>query len=132
MTIRRIVFVLLIMALPLGTWLGWHVYTEWTFWALKHQTYDRINSLQQDRPTNISPERWEEASGWGVTAFCNLWPWNSDTHVALEDFSAGLNEKMAAGDSLATLRWIWDELEHKTETGPGYSRVLYLPRRFLP
>lgn len=130
MTIRRIVSVLSFMALPLIAWMGWHVYTHLAFWTLHGQTRDRIGSLRQERPTNISPERWEEASGRAGTAFCNLWPWDSDSHGDLEKFSAGLEEKMAAGNSLATLRWIWDELEHNTKAGPRYAAA-YKPVRAM-
>ncbi len=64
----------------------------------------RIASHHDKRPANITPEHWEEATGWAVTAFCNLPMGNESDRDPLERFRTELDEKMAGGDSLATLR----------------------------
>jgi hypothetical protein len=109
-----------LLAGPVG-WIGWQFW-KMKAWSNAHRgVLAKIDSLASRRPANITPEHWEEAVGWGRTAFCNLWPWDPDTRGDLRDFSARLDEKMAAGDSLATLQWVWDDLEHRTEAGPRYA-----------
>ncbi len=131
MSVRRIAVVLLAIGfLTLGGWLAWWFCTENSFWRLHRQVLDRIDSLREDRPANITPDRWEEATDWTATAFANVWPWNSDTHTALEEFSATLEDKVAAGDNLATLRWVWEELERRTVTGRDYAAA-WMPVRAL-
>ena len=99
--------------------------------ALWRQSADRIYSLQQQRPTNISARNWETAVEWAHCAFGNTWPVPGDMRTDfdnLEEFAAGLDRKIAAGDSLATLRWIWEQLEQKTESGAQYA-AHYKPLR---
>lgn len=99
---------------------GWSVYPHSAYTSRCRRIGERIRSLHNHRPDNITPERWEESVDWAYTAFVNL-PFGTRDRSLLRDFDSGLQEKMAAGDSLKTLRWIWDELERSTPSGPSYA-----------
>jgi hypothetical protein len=122
--------VLLAVALVLSVPVGWSFYKVHAYYSLYGDICDQIFSLSDQRPANISPEHWEEAVEWTLTAFGNIRLGSPDNRGPLEDFAAGFAEKMAAGDNLATLKWVWDELERKTEVGPRYAAE-YKPVRAL-
>jgi len=81
----------------------------------------KIDTLKPLRPANITPEHWDEATGWATTAMHNLWPWDVDTREELADFAASFEQRVATGDGLAALRWLWEELERRNNSGPRYA-----------
>ena len=81
----------------------------------------RIDSLKPLRPANVTPEHWDQAIGWATTAMHNMWPWDADTREELVVFAASFEKRAATGDSLAALRWLWEELERQRDTGPRYA-----------
>ncbi len=114
----------------LAALVGWISYPTFAHSSLHRRIGERIRSLHNQRPGNITPERWEEAVDWAYTAFSNLPLGSPDNRSPLKDFDSDLKEKMAAGDSLETLRWIWDELERSTPRGPSYA-ASYRPVRAM-
>lgn len=134
--IRRqnlVVFLGLLLVVPavaFAAMLGLVVYKGHAYDALLRRIEHRIDSLREHRPANISPENWQAAVYWAGSAFGNLPLGDIHNRAPLEHFAAGLDEKIAAGDSLATVRWIWDELERKTKYGAQYAAV-YKPLRAM-
>lgn len=134
MTGNRIALVVVsCLALVVAVWLGMmgtRLYWDYACGAVSYRIGDRIDSLQAQRPERISPENWEEAVGWARTAFYNLPIGAYDDPAPYRRFERALEEKMAAGDSLATLRWIWDELVENDPKGPWYAAA-YMPVRAM-
>jgi hypothetical protein len=131
---RRRIGCLLVTCLLVAAagWLGHTVYQAARWGRLFGYVEERINSLKSQRPANVTPEHWEEAVGWGRTAFANLWSWDVNNWPDLEVFAAALDEKIAQGDGLATLRWLWDELERRAERGPMYAAAFKPVRAMTP
>ena len=119
----------LVVVVCLGM-MGTRLYWNYACGAISSRILDRIDSLQAQRPERISPENWQEAVGWARTVFCNLPIGAYDDPAPYRRFERALEEKMAAGDSLATVRWIWDELVRNSPKGPEYAAA-WLPVRAM-
>ena len=112
-----ILFLVLVVAVSVGTIL----YRGYAYTARLIRIEERIDSLLAQRPATISPENWEEAVGWARTAFMNLPIGSYDDPAPYRRFERELEAKIAAGDGLATVRWIWDELVESSANGPMYA-----------
>ncbi len=121
-------FVVVTVSAILFGWMFYTVYPQRAYLLHIRSVSERIRSLHNQRPGNITPERWEEAVDWACTAFVNL-PLD---RAQREDFDSGLRERMADGDSLETLRWIWDELTRSTPNGPAYAAEFCPVRAMTP
>jgi hypothetical protein len=127
---RMALVVVFCLVLVVAVCVGTMCYRSYAYTALLRRISDRIDSLQAERPERISPENWERAVGWARTAFGNLPIGAYDDPAPYRRFERALEEKMAAGDSLATLRWIWDELVRNSPKGPWYAAA-YMPVRAM-
>ena len=121
-----ILFLLLVVAVSVGTFL----YRGYAYTAQLIRSEDRIDSLEAQRPERISPENWEEAVDWARTAFMNLPIGSYDEPAPYRRFERDLEEKIAAGDGLATVRWVWDELVRNHPKGRMYAAA-YMPVRAM-
>ena len=80
-----------------------------------------IETLPKRRPADVSPETWEIASTWAVTAFHNVC--FSPECVSLSElkrFTADLERELAKNVDLETIDWIWRRLEDTGPTGKRY------------
>jgi len=116
---------------PVG-WFGGRIYTMARWAHYFHGVRANIHSLASERPANITQEHWDEAVSWAGIAFANMWPWDADNWPDLKNFSAALTERMATGDNLATLQWVWDQLEQKREENPSYAATFKPVRAMNP
>jgi hypothetical protein len=121
-----ILFLLLVVAVSVGTIL----YRGYAYTAQLIRIEDRIDSLLTQRPTTINSENWEEAVGWARTAFMNLPIGSYEDPAPYRRFERDLEERIAAGDGLATLRWIWDDLVENSAHGTMYAAA-YMPVRAM-
>ena len=121
-----ILFLLLVVAVSVGTIL----YRGYAYTAQLIRIEDRIDSLLTQRPATINSENWEEAVDWARTAFMNLPIGSYEDPAPYRRFERDLEERIAAGDGLATLRWIWDDLVENSAHGTMYAAA-YMPVRAM-
>jgi hypothetical protein len=131
MTANRIALVVvLVLVLVVAVCVGTILYRMHAYTTVVRRVDDRIDSLQAQRPATISAENWEEALGWARTAYYNLPIGSYGDPAPYKRFEQDLEERIAAGDSLATLRWIWDDLIANSANGPTYAAA-FMPVRAM-
>ena len=123
--------VVCVIAVTIGL-VGWRVYKVMTYFGMERDVSEKLRSLESKRPADITEEHWKEATGWAYTAFGNLPLGSPDNQAPMQDFYAAFKKQMATGDSLATLRWVWDELERRNPRGPLYAQTWKPMRAMTP
>jgi hypothetical protein len=100
-------------------------------WILHHSEYAReqragyesVLQLRERRPADVSPDTWEWATNWAITAYANVC--FSPEHVSLEElkrFRADLEERLRGPVNLGTVDWIWQRLGQTGPHGLSYQQ----------
>jgi hypothetical protein len=78
---------------------------------------EKICSLRDRRPANVSEKLWEDCVAWASIAHCNIcYPGSPTKYDAMLRYEEDLDEKLAGQVDLDTLKWIGERLE---KTGPN-------------
>jgi hypothetical protein len=107
--------------------IGMAITREWFLWPLRHyrlfiETRDAIAGMADRLPDGVSPERWEDAVGWTLTAHGNCCSHHTFVDRAgFERFAGELSDRLADPVDLRTIDWIWDQYERLSPYGPAYS-----------
>ncbi|MHB0960503.1 MAG: hypothetical protein ACYC0X_31130 [Pirellulaceae bacterium] len=87
-----------------------------------HRINEKICSLQERRPANVTAESWRDCVAWASIAHCNIC--FSEEHTSYEAmcrFEVLLDDKLQEEIDLNTFVWIGDRL---AETGPHGQRYM--------
>ena len=77
---------------------------------------EKICSLRDRRPADVSEKVWEECVAWASIAHCNIcFSEGHTTYEAMLRYEEDLDEKLKGQVDLDTLKWIGERLE---KTGP--------------
>ncbi|MGK0200320.1 MAG: hypothetical protein ACI91J_003610, partial [Yoonia sp.] len=131
--LKKIVIVGLVtlLVVPVG-WFGPAIYKAKVSANTVRGVHAKIKALKSQRPHNVTPENWDTAVGWTGTAWCNLAPWDGESRHELIKLARAFDQKLAAGDNLRALQWIWNELETRTKYGLEYACQLKPVRAMNP
>lgn len=84
---------------------------------------DMVNQLRHLRPPDVDAETWEMASGWAITAYCNVcFSPDHVPHDELRRFRAELEAKLQGPVDLATIDWVWERLGQTGPSGLSYKQ----------
>jgi predicted outer membrane lipoprotein len=75
------------------------------------------------RPPNVSPDEWDVAAGWAITAYGNVC--FSPEHTPLKElkqFCAELEERLHGPVDFKTIDWIWERLGRTGQVGQHYRQ----------
>jgi Leucine-rich repeat (LRR) protein len=121
--LKKIVIVGLVtlIVVPVG-WIGPTIYKANVSANAVRGVHAKIKSLKSQRPHNVTPENWNITVNCTGNAFINLAPWDGESRHELVKLARAFDQKLAAGDNLRALQWIWNELETRNGAGPNYAR----------
>lgn len=86
-----------------------------------------LETLDTRCPATVSPQTWDDATGWAITAYHNIcFNANHTTLKELDSFVADTEERLNGPVDLATIDWIWARLAATGPHGEAYAS------RFLP
>jgi hypothetical protein len=84
-------------------------------------TLELMRQLRDRRPVGVDADRWEYASGWAITAYCNIC--FSPGYVPLDElkrFRTELEERLREPVDLTTIDWVWERLGKTGAHGQKY------------
>jgi len=78
--------------------------------------------LNDRRPSEISPERWEHLVSWTHNLHCNCGCFHTSVDKEWRDgFASEFERRLAGPITLADIDWVWDEYARHTKDGQSYS-----------
>lgn len=81
---------------------------------------ESVRQLRDQRPRDVDADTWEMASGWAITAYCNVcFSPEHVSHDELRRFRVDLEEQLRRPVDLSTIDWVWERLG---QTGPHGAR----------
>lgn len=89
---------------------------------------EQLLQLQHRRPADVDPQAWDWATGWAVTAYCNVC--FAPGYVSSEElrrFNADVAERLRGPVDLATVDWVWHRLGCTGPHGLSY-RLRFEPQ----
>jgi len=92
---------------------------EWT--RLKQQMDSSIRYMQPSQPNSISPDVWECAHNWVVTAYGNICIIEGTSKPEMYRLRDDLQKKLNGRIDLGTLNWIWNRLGESGQHGKRYT-----------
>ncbi len=94
---------------------------EMNFW--NEGIVQKLEDVKASPPNGVTAEEWQFVVGWTQTAFPNVF--YSPAHVAdperLVVFKRQLDWRLENDVDMATIRWIWDEMELIGKNGRTYA-----------
>jgi hypothetical protein len=111
--------VLAACVVPPAVW----VFQQVAFAQDRRAAYDLITHLRHRRPPDVDERTWEMASGWAITAYCNVcFSPEHVSHDELRRFRADLEGRLREPVDLATVDWVWDRLGRTGPRGRSYQQ----------
>ena len=93
------------------------------YYREQRAAFELVRQLRDRRPPDVNANTWEYATGWAITASCNVCC--SSEGVTLEElkrFRADLEERLRGPVDLATVDWIWERLGRTGPHGRKYQQ----------
>lgn len=113
---------LLMIGVILATGMAIDFYSKARFYRVYHRINEKVISLFDRRPPEVSPESWEKAVAWaGIAAGNILFSETYTSYEAMCKFETQLDEKLKGEIGIETMHWIGKRLE---ETGPSGDRYM--------
>lgn len=108
--------VLLILVIGFLVWFVSNAVPQIRYNRRSYRINEKIISLQQRRPENVSEQAWADCVAWASIAHCNIcFSEGHTSYQAMCRFEDQLDEKLQGEVDLDTIEWIGERL---AETGP--------------
>ena len=111
-------FAVVVIAAPIGL----RVYQQLKYARQRILGAELVESLRDRRPDEVPSQRWQDATGWAITAYHNVC--FSEEHVSINQlvlFNRDARSELAGEVSLQSIDWVWARL---AETGPHGKRYV--------